>query len=135
MAAQGELKERGGWYFPPGPPRLSPFHRGWLDRVRKAGDEGLRVGDLKNDAEKDALGVLVRTGLIRGGIGLWLSDEAYWRLSRRLLEGLVSGDTLAMADARSRLSGSRVRTLEVLALLESDGRLITGRDGNMRTVT
>jgi len=135
MVAQGELSERGSWYFPPGPPRLSPFHRGWLDRVQKAGEEGLRVGSLKNNAEKDALDVLVRTGLVRGGIGIWLSEEAYRTLADSLLEGCKSGDVLSMADARAILSGSRVRTLEVLALMESDGRLIPGRDGNVRTVT
>ncbi|MDT8298540.1 MAG: hypothetical protein RQ801_09590, partial [Spirochaetaceae bacterium] len=107
---------------------------GWLDRVHKTGEEGLRVGSLKNDVEKDALDVLERAGLVRGGIGIWLSEEAYQTLAGRLLEGCISGDVLSMADARTKLSGSRVRTLEILALMESDGRLIPGRDGNLRTV-
>lgn len=135
MSGRGDLELRNGWYFPGGQSPLSPFHRGLLGKVSDAGEEGLRIHSISGDSAKKALEELHRSGLIRGGSGIWLSESACKLLGDRLLADRNKGDSVSMADAREILGGSRTRTLEILAILESDGRLIRPADSENRIVT
>ena len=135
MSGRGELKVRKGWYFPPGHPPLSPFHRGWLKKVQDAGEEGVRVRSISGESDKTALEVLVRSGLIQGGVDIWLSEEACETLRSRLMAGKKKGEKISMAYARENLGGSRMRTLEILVILESDGHLVRATDGEDRIVS
>ena len=134
MASSGELTVRNGWFFPPGEPPLSPFHRSWLARVADCGEEGLRVSSVRAGADSEALDVLGRSGLIQGGRDLWFDTGTVGVLAERLLAGTSRGDTITMADARTRLEGNRLRSIEVLAILEEAGRLRRGPDGKERLV-
>lgn len=135
MSGRGELVLRNGWYFPAGQFPLSPFHRGLLGKVGDAGEEGLRIRSISGDSAQKAMEELHRTGLIRGGSGIWLSESACKLLGDRLLKGRKKGDSISMADARELLGGSRTRTLEILAILESDGRLVRPADSEDRIIT
>jgi hypothetical protein len=135
MSRRGDLVYRNGWYFPSGQPPLSPFHRGWIGKVRDAGEEGIRIRSVSGESDRKALEELLRSGLIRGGAGIWLSEEACKTLEARLLDGHKKGDSISMADARESLGGSRVRTLEILVILESDGRLVPAAQGEDRIVS
>ena len=135
MSERGELEVRKGWYFPPGYPPLSPFHRGWLKKVQDAGEEGVRVRSISGESDRSALGVLLRSGLIQGGADIWFSEDACKTLTSRLMVGKKKGDRISMAYARKELGGSRMRTLEVLAILESDARLVPAADGEDRIVS
>ena len=134
MCSRGELVERGGWFFPPGEPPLSPFHRGWLGRIEAAGLEGIRIRAASSDADREALGALARSGLIAGGEAVWLSRAAYTEAAAVILGHAESGSRFSLAEARSRLGGSRAVTLEVLAVMEDEGSLVRAEDGDARVV-
>lgn len=134
MKERGDLNERGGWYFPPGNPPLSPFHRGWLGKIEAAGAEGIRIRMAASGADKEALAALVRSGLVMGGEAVLLSRKAYDEAAAVILGEDGPGSRFSLADARSRLGGSRAVTLEVLAVMEDEGRLIRAEDGEERVV-
>lgn len=134
MSARGDMELRNGWYFPAGQSPLSPFHRGLLGKVNDAGEEGLRIRAVSGDSASRAMEELQRSGLIRGGTDIWLSEAACKSLGDKLLSGRKKGDSVSMADAREILGGSRPRTLELLAILESDGRLVRPADSEDRIV-
>ena len=134
MAAAGELVVRNGWFFPPGDPPLSPFHRGWLARVADCGEDGLRASSVRSGADSEALEVLGRSGLLMGGTDLWFHPASFAGLADRLLSGLQEGDSITMADARRRLGGNRLRSIEVLAILEETGQLHRSPHGQERIV-
>ena len=121
LAAEGALIRRNSWYFPPGSPRLAPFHRSWLSRVEESDQEGLRKSAVRSGADTEALDILSRSGLIIGGRDMWFAPKPAEALIRRLLDGLKPGDPLTMGEARDRLGGSRVRTLEILGILDDRG--------------
>ncbi len=129
LVKEGRLLERGGWFFPPGDPPLSPFHRSMLDAVRKAGEDGLRIASLKDTSRREAMETLARSGLLYGGKEIWLSAEAYQALGKRLLTDLSPGDRVPVALARERLGGSRPLLMEILQALELNGRLSPDDDG------
>ncbi|OQX29306.1 MAG: hypothetical protein B0D92_04495 [Spirochaeta sp. LUC14_002_19_P3] len=134
LERQGKLCRRGEWYFPPGEPRLSPFHRSWLTRVNQAGENGFRVRDAFSGADSEALAVLGRTGFIHGGRALWFSAESLASLSARLLSASHPGDCILVAEAKTKIGGSRTRVLELLAILEANGTLKLQKDGVTRVV-
>jgi hypothetical protein len=132
MVDKGVLRTRGEWFFPSGEPGLSPYHRSWLKKILDSGEEGVRVRSVTGDSDRSALEVLHRSGLIRGGEELWLSEEAYRSLRSRLIGGRKKGDVISMASARETLGGSRARTLEVLSLMDSEGSFSRSEDGGDR---
>jgi len=134
MRGKGTLEIRNGWFFPVGDPPLSPYHRGWLKKIKDAGEEGVSVRSVNGESDKAALEVLLRSGYIRGGEGLWFSLEARELLGNRLMDGRKKGERITMAVARECLGGSRNRTLEVLSILDSDGTLSRSADGDSRIV-
>ncbi len=134
LCLHGELILRNGWYFPPGEAPLSPFHRAWLEQIRRSGKEGIRVRSTGSAADMDALKVLGRSGLICGGKTLWLSVETVEAMALSLLSGTCSGDTILIADVRAKIGGSRNLALELLEILESQGRLLLQPDRVTRIV-
>jgi len=129
-----ELQFGNGWFFQPGDLSLSPLHRDWLKRVRKAGIEGIRVSALAGAVERTVLEELSRIGLVKGGRKLWFSTEASEALSAMLLDGRDRGDKISMSHAREILAGSRSRILEILHIMESERRLSTLSDKGDRIV-
>ncbi|MCK5734999.1 MAG: hypothetical protein KAH21_00920, partial [Spirochaetaceae bacterium] len=115
------LELRNGWVFPVGEPPLSPYHRSWLKKIQDSGEEGVKIRSVAGDSDRDALEVLHRSDLIKGGIDLWLSEEALDLLRSRLIKGKKKGDIISMAEARETLGGNRARTLEVLSILDAEG--------------
>ncbi|RKX98237.1 MAG: hypothetical protein DRZ90_03550 [Spirochaetes bacterium] len=134
MCGKGTLEVRNGWFFPVGDPPLSPYHRGWLKKIKDAGEEGVRVRSINGESDRAALEVLLRSGYVSGGESIWLSPEALELLGNRLMDGRKKGDEITMAGARECLGGSRTRTLEVLSILESKGTLTRSADGDSRIV-
>ncbi len=134
LCLHGELILRNGWYFPPSEAPLSPFHCAWLEKIRRSGKEGIRARSTVSAADIDALKVLCRSGFICGGKTLWLSVEAVDAMAMSLLSGTCPGDTILIADVRARIGGSRSLALELLGILESQGRLLLQADKTTRMV-
>lgn len=134
LCERNELIRRSGWYFPPGDPPLSPFHRSWLERVRGAGEEGFRIREAGASSDVEALKALGRSALILGGEVLWFAPEAVEAMSQCLLADMRPGEMLLMGDVRAKISGSRAVCLELLKILEFIGRLKVREDGVTRVV-
>lgn len=134
LCKKGELIQKNNWCFPPGNPVLSPFHRSWLERVQKAGKSGFRIRDAGSIGAMEALEALGRSGLILGGNELWFSYESVETLANSILEKKSSGDRILIADVRDRITGNRSVALELLKILEADGRLLKKNDGFTRVV-
>ena len=135
MAERGVVIDRKGWFFPPGDPPLSPFHRSWLSRVEAADAEGIRIRTIASPADREALQALGRSDLICGGEELWLSMKAVAGAATKIRERYPSGERVVMADIRELIGGSRAFTIELLAVLDAEGVFEIRSDGITRLVS
>ena len=133
MVEAGEIRQGREWFLSCQPGVFSPFHRSLLERVRGCGYNGLSVREVRSPAEGRALEEMRRDSLVCGGSQLWLSRDVLEKIAERLLGGMERGRKLTMRDVKASLDGSRSFRIEVLSILEADGRLSPLRD-SVRTV-
>ena len=140
-AVVGELERRGrlalkaGLAFLPADPEanLSPFARGLLGDLRRAGPLGLEPERMKVAGARKELGSLARAGLAVSLDGaIFYAAETYRGLARAALAGRPEGSVLEIAEARAACGLSRKYLIPLLNRMEADGYV--KREGDARRV-
>ena len=135
LERSGRLALRGGLAFLPANPEanLSPFARGLLGDLRRAGTAGLEPERLKIAGARKELASLARAGLAVSLDGaIFYSAETYRDLSRAVLAGRQVGELLQIAEARAASGLSRKYLIPLLNRMESDGYV--KREGDARRI-
>jgi selenocysteine-specific elongation factor len=131
----GRLALRGGAAFLPANPEanLSPFARGLLGDLRRAGTAGLEPDRLKIAGARKELAALARAGLAVSLDGaIFYAAETYLALVRAVLAGRQVGELLQIAEARAASGLSRKYLIPLLNRMEADGHV--KREGDARRV-
>jgi selenocysteine-specific elongation factor len=135
MERDGRLALRSGLALLPAHPEagLSPFARGLLGDLRRAGSGGLEPERLKIAGARKELAALARAGLAVSLDGaIYYDAETYRRLARAVLAGRPAGSLLQIAEARAASGLSRKYLIPLLNRMESDG--LVKREGDARRI-
>jgi selenocysteine-specific elongation factor len=131
----GRLALRGSLAFLPDNPEanLSPFARGLLADLRRAGTAGLEPERLKIAGARKELAGLARAGLAVSLDGaIFYAADTYRTLARAVLAGKPVGSLLQIAEARAASGLSRKYLIPLLNRMETDGYV--KREGDARRV-
>ena len=126
---------KAGLAFLPADPEanLSPFARGLLGDLRRAGPLGLEPERMKVAGARKELGSLARAGLAVSLDGaIFYAAETYRGLARAALAGRPEGSVLEIAEARAACGLSRKYLIPLLNRMEADGYV--KREGDARRV-
>ncbi len=135
LTAEGALVLRGGILFPAGAqdPEISPMGRQLLRDLRAGAARGLEASRIKAAGAMKELRNLVRIGVAISLDGdIYYEKESYVELVRTCLAGLSVGDTLTIAEVKSRTQLSRKYVIPLLNRMERDGYVT--RRGDDRVV-
>ncbi len=135
LTSAGRLALRGGLAFLPANPEanLSPFARGLLGDLRRAGAAGLEPERLKIAGARKELASLARAGLAVSLDGaIFYSAETYRDLGRAVLAGRQVGDLVQIAEARAASRLSRKYLIPLLNRMEAEG--LVKREGDARRI-
>jgi selenocysteine-specific elongation factor len=131
----GRLALRGSLAFLPANPEanLSPFARGLLADLRRAGPVGLEPERLKIAGARKELAGLARAGLAVSLDGaIFYAAETYRALTRAVLAGKPIDALLQLAEARAASGLSRKYLIPLLNRMEADG--LVKREGDARRI-
>ncbi len=135
LERSGRLALRGGLAFLPANPEasLSPFARGLLGNLRRAGKAGLEPERLAIAGARKELASLSRAGLAVSLDGaIFYAAETYRDLSRAVLAGRQAGDLVQIGEARAASGLSRKFLIPLLNRMEADG--FVKREGDARRI-
>ncbi len=135
LTSAGRLALRGGLAFLPANPEanLSPFARGLLGDLRRAGTAGLEPERLKIAGARKELASLARAGLAVSLDGaIFYAAEIYRELTRAVLAGRQVGELLQIAEARAASGLSRKYLIPLLNRMEAEG--LVKREGDARRI-
>ncbi|MDY7029137.1 MAG: selenocysteine-specific translation elongation factor [Spirochaetota bacterium] len=112
---------------------LTPLARRLLDTLSTYTQNGLQLKDVHDPGAKKELRNLTRLGKVVALEGdIYYSAENFKALADRILEGLPSGSSFSIPEAKERTGLSRRYMIPLLNRMEEEG--MVRRDGDSRTV-